>query len=115
MRMLRIALFTALLAASPALAATQTATATATPDRDTAVSTLAGLYYSADACEFSISRDKVSAYADAARPAGDPMFNIDVFRATDKLYADHKGWPAEKLNTWCASEAATIKSLGMML
>jgi hypothetical protein len=113
MAMLRIVFFATLIAASPALAADQAA-ATA-PDRTTAVSTLASLYYSADACEFSISRDKVAAYADAARPAGDALFNVDVFRATQDLYTQHKGWPAEQLNSWCASEAATIKSLGMML
>jgi hypothetical protein len=114
MAMLRIIALTLTLAtASPALAADQAAATT--PDRGTAVSTLAGLYYSADACEFSISRDKVNAYRDVATPAGDAMFNVDVFRATQDLYTQHKDWPAEQLNTWCASEAAIIKSLGMML
>lgn len=114
MAMLRIILFaSALIVMSPALAAAPAPAST--PDRATAVTTLAGLYYSADACEFSISRDKVNAYRDAATPAGDAMFNVDVFRATQDLYTQHKDWKAEQLNTWCASEAATIKSLGMML
>lgn len=107
--MLKTLLAALLLAATPALANTNP------PDRATAVSTLAALYYSADACNLSISRDKVTAYADAARPAGDAMFNVDVFRATHDLYTSQKDWTKDQLSAWCATEAATAKSLGMLL
>jgi hypothetical protein len=99
----------ALLIASPAFAET------AAPDRATAVSTLAGLYYSADACSFSISRVKVAAYADAARKDGDALFNVDVFRATKDLYTAQKDWSKDQISAWCATEATTVKSLGMLL
>ena len=77
-----------LLTATPAFAAV---------DRDTAVTTLAALYYSADACNLSISRSKVDDYRDANTPSGDALFNVDVFRATQKLYTDHKDWTKEQL------------------
>jgi hypothetical protein len=107
-RMLKALLPALLLAATPVLAATP-------PDRATAVSTLAALYYSAEACNLSISRDKVNAYADTARLAGDAMFNIDVFRATHDLYGAQKDWPKDQVTAWCATEAVTAKSLGMLL
>ena len=107
-RMIKALLPALLLAASPVLATTP-------PDRASAVSTLAALYYSADACNLSISRDKVNAYADTARPADDPLFNVDVFRATHDLYAAQKGWTKDQVAAWCKTEAATAKSLGMLL
>lgn len=106
---------TASSASAASTAAAPSAVPTPAPDRATAVSTLAGLYYSADACSFSISRDKVSAYADAARPAGDALFNVDVFRATQALYAAQKGWSPDQVTAWCKTEAATIRQLGMSL
>src|SRR5690349_12222700 len=80
--MLRPLIIALALTATPALAAV---------DRATAVSTLAGLYNSADVCNLSISRAKVDAYRDANAPAGDPMFNVDVFQATHALYDQQKG------------------------
>ena len=113
-RMLRKRMLKALIPAL-LLAATPASAITAPPDRATAISTLAALYYSADACNLSISRDKVNAYADAARPAGDTLFNIDVFRATHDLYGTQKDWTKDQISAWCATEAATAKSLGMLL
>jgi hypothetical protein len=107
-RMLKALIPALLFAATPALAATP-------PDRATAISTLAALYYSADACNLSISRAKVADYSNAARPAGDPLFNVDVFRATHDLYAAQKDWTKDQVSAWCATEAATAKSLGMLL
>ena len=109
-RMLKALIPALILAATPVFAAT-----TPPPDRATAISTLAALYYSADACNLSISRDKVNAYADAARPAGDALFNVDVFRATHDLYGAQKDWTKDQISAWCATEAATAKSLGMLL
>ena len=61
--MLKLALvLAAALLATPAFADTP-------PDRDTAVSTLAKLYNSADVCALFISRSKVEAYAASARTA----------------------------------------------
>lgn len=105
--MLRTATAILLLAVTPAMAAT--------PDRDTAVSTLAAIFYSVDACSFSISRDKVDAYRAAAQPANDSLFNVDVWRATHSLYATQKDWSKDQIGAWCSAESATIKSLGLML
>ena len=83
-----------LLASTPALAATP-------PDRDTAITTLATFYFSADVCGFSISRAKVDAYREANKPADDALFNVDVFRATQALYAGHKDDTDAQTKTFC--------------
>jgi hypothetical protein len=106
--MLRPALAVLALAliASPAFAAV---------DRATAVSTLAGLYNSADVCNISISRAKVDAYADANRPAADALFNVDVFRATKSLYDQQKTWSKDQTDAYCRTAVDTAKTLGMIL
>src|SRR3569623_2049012 len=106
--MLKSALVTLLLvgAATPAFAAV---------DRATAVSTLAGLYNSADVCNLSISRAKVDAYRDANAPAGDSMFNVDVFTATHALYDQQKTWTKDQTDAYCKTAAETVKTLGMNL
>ena len=106
--MLKAALVTLLLigATAPAFAAV---------DRATAVSTLAGLYNSADVCNLAISRAKVDAYRDANAPAGDPLFNTDVFQATHALYASQKGWAKDQTDAYCKTAAETAKTLGMLL
>jgi hypothetical protein len=105
--MIRTALIAALLlTVTPAFAAI---------DRDTAVMTLASLYYSADACRLSISRTKVDAYRDANAPSGDALFNVDVFRATQKLYTDHKDWTKEQLADYCKTALESAKTLGVTL
>jgi outer membrane lipoprotein-sorting protein len=98
--------FALLLLITPAFAAV---------DRDTAVSTLASLYNSADTCKLIISRAKVDAYAEANRPADDSLFNVDVFRATQKLYADQKTWTDEQTKAYCAKAAETVRTLDMGL
>ena len=105
--MLKLAAFTLLLAATPALAAPV--------DRATAVTTLAGFYYSADACSLQISRAKVDAYAEANRPAGDTLFNVDVFRATQALYAEHKDWSKDQLDAYCKTARQSVLKLGVTL
>lgn len=104
--MLRPVLIALALVATPAFAAV---------DRDTAINTLAGLYYSADVCQLSISRAKVDAYRDANAPAGDSLFNVDVFRATHALYDQQKGWTKDQTDAYCKTAADTAIKLGMTL
>jgi len=104
--MLRPIIFALALIATPAFAAI---------DRTTAVSTLAGLYNSADVCNLSISRAKVDAYRDANAPAGDPMFNVDVFQATHALYDQQKSWTKEQTAAYCKTAVETARTLGMGL
>ena len=92
--------------ATPALAAV---------DRDTAISTLSSLFFSADTCNLAISRVKVFAYRDANTPAGDARFNTDVFAATKALYDQEKTWTKDQTDAYCAKAAADAKTLGMML
>jgi hypothetical protein len=92
-----------------------TAPALAAVDRETAVSTLAGLYNSADVCNLSISRAKVDAYRDANAPKNDAMFNVDVFRATHDLYDKQKNWTKDQTAAYCKTAAETARSLGMNL
>src|SRR3569623_3118293 len=103
---------TALILAVTLAAATP---ASATVDRATAVSTLAGLYNSADVCNLAISRAKVDAYRAANAPAGDALFNTDVFQATHALYASQKGWAKGQTDAYCKTAAETAKTLGMLL
>jgi hypothetical protein len=105
--MLKLAALTLLLAVTPALAVTV--------DRATAVATLAGFYYSADACSLQISRVKVDAYAEANRPAGDALFNVDVFRATQALYVAHKDWSKDQLDGYCKTARQSVIKLGVTL
>jgi len=100
-----VLILTALLA-TPAVAAV---------DRDTAVKTLAGLYNSADICNLSVSRAKVDAYREANAPAGDTMFNVDVFTATHDLYSQQKTWSKEQTDAYCKTAAETVRTLGMAL
>jgi hypothetical protein len=99
----------------PLLLVAATAPALAAVARATAVSTLAGLYNSADVCNLAISRAKVDAYRDANAPAGDTMFNVDVFQATHALYAKQKDWTKEQTDAYCKTAADTAKTLGMNL
>ena len=92
-----------------------TAPAFAAVDRATAVNTLAGLYNSADICNLAISRAKVDAYRDANRPAGDELFNVDVFQATHKLYDLQKAWTKEQTADYCKKATETAKALDMGL
>jgi len=92
-----------------------TAPAFAAVDRTTAVNTLAGLYNSADVCNLAISRAKVDAYRDANAPAGDDLFNTDVFQATHALYASQKGWAKDQTDAYCKTAVETAKTLGMLL
>jgi len=103
---------TALILASTLAAATP---ASATVDRATAVSTLAGLYNSADVCNLSISKAKVDAYRAANTPAGDALFNVDVFRATDALYTQQKSWTKDQTADYCKKAAANVRTLDMGL
>ena len=96
------------LLATPAFAAP-------TLDRATAVQNLATFFYSADACRFPISRAKIDAYRTANTPNGDAMFNVDVFRATQKLYADQKDWPKDKLADWCKTTLEAVKAADLLL
>ncbi|HEY4166010.1 MAG TPA: hypothetical protein VGM96_04515, partial [Reyranella sp.] len=89
--------------ATPALAA-------APVDRATAVTNLAGFYNSADICQLQISKAKVDAYRDANQPAGDAMFNVDVFRATQALYASQKDWTKDQIADYCKKAAATASA-----
>lgn len=90
-------------------------TALAAVDRETAISTLAGLYNSADICNLSISRAKVDAYREANAPKDDPMFNVDVFRATHELYDKQKTWTKDQTAAYCKTAAETAKALDMNL
>src|ERR1700712_82169 len=98
-----LALTLAALVVTPAFAAV---------DRATAVSTLAGLYNSADVCNLSISRAKVDAYRDANTPSGDALFNVDVFTATHTLYDQQKAWTKDQTAAYCKTAAETVKTLG---
>ncbi len=104
--MLRPVVIALALVATPALAAV---------DRETAVSTLAGLYNSADVCNLSISRAKVDAYRDANAPAGDDAFNTDVWLATHALYGQQKSWTKEQTADYCKKATATARTLDMGL
>ena len=106
--MLKTALIAIALIATPAYAA-------ATVDRATAVTTLAGLYNSAQACNLSISRAKVDAYRDANTPAGDALFNVDVFNATHALFTQQKDWTKDQTAAYCKTAAETAKTLDMTL
>ena len=92
-----------------------TAPAFAAVDRTTAVNMLAGLYNSADVCNLPISRAKVDAYHDANAPAGDALFNSDVFQATHALYAQQKGWAKAQTDAYCKTAGETAKTMGMLL
>ena len=94
------------LVATPALAA---------DDRDTAIKNLAGFYNSADVCQLQISRAKVDAYRSANTPANDALFNVDVFRATQALYASQKDLPKDQLDAYCKTARETAKTLGVLL
>ena len=104
--MLRPLIIALALVATPAFAAI---------DRETAVSTLAGLYNSADVCNLPISRAKVDAYRDANRPAGDDNFNTDVWLATHALYGQQKTWTKEQTADYCKKAVTTAKTLDMGL
>jgi|GEM_PF-3608568 len=106
--MLRSIAIAALLIATPALAA-------APVDRATAVANLAGFYNSADICQLQISKAKVDAYRDANAPAGDTMFNVDVFRATQALYASQKDWTKDQTSDYCKKAADNAVTLGVAL
>ena len=106
--MLKTALIALALIATPAYAA-------ATVDRATAVTTLAGLYNSAQACNLAISRAKVDAYRDANTPPGDALFNVDVFNATHALFTQQKDWTKDQTAAYCKTAAETAKSLDMIL
>ena len=98
--------FAASLLASPAFAA---------DDRDAAITNLAGFYNSADVCQLQISRVKVDAYRTANTPPNDSLFNVDVFRATQALYASQKDFSKDQLADYCKTALATAKSLGVLL
>jgi hypothetical protein len=106
MHKIAFALTLTALFATPALAAV---------DRATAVSTLAGLFNSADVCNLSISRAKVDAYRDANTPAGDTMYNVDVCAATHALNDQQKTWTKDQTAAYCKTAAETVKTLGMNL
>ena len=98
--------FAAALLASPAFAA---------DDRDTAIKNLAGFYNSADVCQLQISRAKVDDYRTANTPPNDALFNVDVFRATQALYASQKDLSKDQLAAYCKTALSTAKSLGVLL
>lgn len=98
--MLRLVLIAAVLAATPALAST---------DRDTAVSALAQVYNSVDLCGLTVSRARVDAYAEAARGPDDALFNVDVFRATQALYAEQRDWTKEQTDAYCVTATEAVK------
>jgi hypothetical protein len=104
--MLRPLIIALALLATPAFAAV---------DRVTAVSTLAGLYNSADVCNLPISRAKVDDYRDANAPSGDSLFNFVVFQATHALYDQQKSWTKEQTADYCKKAIATAKDLDMGL
>ena len=86
----------------------------ATTDRDTAVSQLASLFNSADVCGLILSRAKVDAFRESARQPDDTLFNVDVFRATQALYAKQKDWTPDQLKAYCTETIATARSLGIL-
>ena len=92
--------------ASPAFAAV---------DRATAVTTLAGLFNSAEYCNLPISRAKVQAYQADNTPAGDPLFNVDVFNATHALSTQQKTWTKDQTDSYCKTATATARTLDMGL
>lgn len=92
--------------ASPAFAAV---------DRATAVTTLAGLFNSAEYCNLSISRAKVQAYQANNTPPGDPLFNVDVFRATHDLSTQQKTWTKDQTAAYCKTATETARALDMGL
>ncbi len=96
------------LAATPAFAAP-------TVDRDTAIATLAEFYYSADVCNLSISRAKVDDYRAANTPAGDAMFNVDVFKATHALYDTQKDFTKDQTAAYCKTALAAAQAAGVIL
>lgn len=103
------------LAALPLALALLATPAFAAVDRETAVTTLAGLYNSADVCNLSISRAKVDAYRSENTPRDDAMFNVDVFNATHALYDQQKGWSKAQTDAYCKTATETAKTLGMFL
>jgi hypothetical protein len=92
-----------------------TTPAFAAVDRDTAVSTLSTLFFSADFCNLSISRAKVDAYRTANTPSGDARFNVDVFTATKTLDDQSKSWTKDQTDAYCVKATDTAKQLGMLL
>ena len=101
---------------SLALAATLLASpAFAADDRDTVIKTLAGFYNSADVCQLQLSRAKVDAYRTANTPPNDALFNVDVFRATQALYASQKNLSKDQLAAYCKTARDTANTLGMLL
>lgn len=106
--MLRFAITLLLLSSVPVLAATPV-------DRDTAIKTLAGFYNSADVCKLSLSRAKVDAYRDSVTPPGDALFNVDVFKATQSLYAEQKTWGKPQTDAYCKAALQTAQQLAVTL
>ena len=84
-------------------------------DRATAVTTLAGLFNSAEYCNIPISRAKVQAYQADNTPAGDAMFNVDVFNATHALSTQQKTWTKDQTDAYCKTATETARSLNMGL
>jgi hypothetical protein len=103
------------LALVPLLDAALASPAFAAVDRATAVSTLAGLFNSAGYCNIPISRAKVQAYQADNTPAGDPLFNVDVFRATHDLSTQQKSWTKEQTDAYCKKAIETARALDMGL
>ncbi len=83
-------------------------------ERDTAVTQLATLYNSVDACGLILSRAKVDAFRESSQRPDDRLFNVDVFRATQALYAKQKDWTPEQLKTYCTETIAMAKTLGIL-
>lgn len=106
--MLKTLTIALLLAVTPVVAATP-------PDRETAITTLATFYFSADVCRFSISRAKVDAYRDANKKPDDALFNVDVFRATQALYSGHKDDTDAQTKTFCQSALKVATDNAVML
>jgi hypothetical protein len=104
--MFKIVTIALLASATPALAAT---------DRATAISTMAALYRSVDVCGALLDRTKLSAYADSIRPAGDALFNVDLFRATRDLDTAQKTWTKDQTDAFCQAEAKMAQTLGVTL
>ena len=98
--MLRTISIALLLTVTPALAST---------DRDTAVSALAQVYNSVDVCGLVVSRASVEAYAEAAHSPDDKLFNVDVFRATQALYEEQKGWDKAQTDAYCVTATEAVK------
>ena len=49
------------------------------------------------------------------RPAGDDLFNFDVFQATHALYDQQKAWTKEQTADYCKKATDTAKTLDMGL